>query len=506
MSTYVAYFVFPNTAATAAFLPLRITKTVTTAFMRKLFLLALSACLFCASAFSQAPNTISGLRLWLDATDVYGNGSTPANGSAVTTWVDKSGNGSNAIATGTTNPVYRASAIGWAGTIAFNRTQLVEAGFTVPGLDIRAAANPDVTIFTVYRQGSTPDLGQQAVWGNDNGGWDRFFFSRLNGNDGAVSRGQTASPFTVDLPGAGTPGLVRLLTTVYDGNVSGGVNNGTANGSAVYFNGQLVATTTDYTDASSAQSSFRIGFDGDDNFFQGEIAELIVYNRILTVCEIQSVNSYLGTKYGQAYGTPTITASGPTTICSGGSVTLTSSVTGGNQWQQLLLGTWTNISGMNNRDFVVNASGTFRVQVCNAEASAPVTITVGITPTATISGPSSACQNSTAAVTFTGFGDTGPYTFTYSVSDGSTTTSGLTVSTTGASTTATVSVPTATGGKTYTYTLTGVSNPSCSGAGGGSQSVVIAASADVNQPTNQTVCAGASTAPVTFSGTAASYT
>ncbi|RYY64768.1 MAG: hypothetical protein EOO12_08780, partial [Chitinophagaceae bacterium] len=79
------------------------------------YLLALLACLALQSVHAQAPNTLAGLRLWLDASDPNGNGIAPGNGSAITVWTDKSGTGSNAVAVGGGGmvvPVYHASAIG----------------------------------------------------------------------------------------------------------------------------------------------------------------------------------------------------------------------------------------------------------------------------------------------------------------------------------------------------------------------------------------------------------
>ncbi|TCZ63395.1 PKD-like domain-containing protein, partial [Flaviaesturariibacter aridisoli] len=462
--------------------------------MKKRFLLALVATIGSVCAFAQAPNTISGLKLWLDGSDPNGNGTAPGNGSAVVTWTDKSGNGLNAVALGgggTTAPVYNSGAIGTAGTISFNRTASVVAGYTVPGLDIRAAVRPDVTIFTVYRQGATANLGQQAVWGNDNGGWDRFLFTRLNGNDGAVSRGQTVAPFTIDLPNAGAPGLVRLVTTLYDGNVSGGVNNGVDNGSAVYFNGQLVATTSDFTHASNAQTALRIGYDGDDNFFQGEIAEMIVYERKLTGCEIQTVNRYLSDKYSQAYKFPTATADGATTVCSGGFVSMNSSMVDGNEWQSSANGTtWVTIPGATSQQYTATASGFYRVRICGNEASSPITVTVNAQPTATFSYPGTPfCPSGTAMPTLTG---TAGGTWT--------STAGLSLNAgTGA-----IDLAASTPGL-YTVTYTVAAAGGCSQAQS-SVRIGINTQADVTQPANATACAGSTTTLTAFAGTAGSYT
>ena len=72
--------------------------------------------------------------------------------------------------------------------------------------------------------------------------------------------------------------------------------------------------------------------------------------------------------------------------------------------------------------------------------------------TATISGTTSVCQGGTSPViTFTGFGGTAPYTFTYTLNGGAP----QTISTTGTNDSVTLTVDTATAG-TFTYNLVSV--------------------------------------------------
>ncbi len=102
---------------------------------------------------------------------------------------------------------------------------------------------------------------------------------------------------------------------------------------------------------------------------------------------------------------------------------------------------------------VTDASGT---QCPGIITQSSAVITVNPLPAATISGTTKVCQNaSPAEVTFTGSGGTAPYTFTYNVSDGTNTTSGLMVT----GNPATVAAPSGTAG-TFTYTLTSVKDGS----------------------------------------------
>src|SRR5258706_364523 len=100
--------------------------------------------------------------------------------------------------------------------------------------------------------------------------------------------------------------------------------------------------------------------------------------------------------------TPTITPGGPTTFCTGGSVTLTSSSASGNQWY--LNGNL--IGGATNDTYSATASGNYTVTVtasgCTSAASAATTVTVNpipATPTVTPGGPTTFCTGGSVLLT-----------------------------------------------------------------------------------------------------------
>ena len=94
--------------------------------------------------------------------------------------------------------------------------------------------------------------------------------------------------------------------------------------------------------------------------------------------------------------TPTISAGGPTTFCQGGSVTLTSSVSTGNQWYR----NNTAIGGATSSTYSATLSGNYTVVVtdvsgCSGAPSAPTSVTVNpvpATPTISAGGPTTFCQ------------------------------------------------------------------------------------------------------------------
>ena len=91
--------------------------------------------------------------------------------------------------------------------------------------------------------------------------------------------------------------------------------------------------------------------------------------------------------------TPTISASGPTAFCTGGSVTLTASAGSSYQWHL----DNTPINGANDATHVATAAGSYTVTVIDANgcsaASAPVAVTVDAAPAVAIDGPASTCPN-----------------------------------------------------------------------------------------------------------------
>ena len=95
--------------------------------------------------------------------------------------------------------------------------------------------------------------------------------------------------------------------------------------------------------------------------------------------------------------TPTITAGGPTTFCTGGSVTLTSSAGTSYLWS----------NGATTPSINVTTSGSYTVRVTNASgcqsaASAATVVTVNVlpvTPTITAGGPTTFCAGGSVTLT-----------------------------------------------------------------------------------------------------------
>lgn len=323
-------------------------------------------------------NVSSGLVLWLDASDVNGNGTQPLNGSAVPTWKDKSSAANSAVVhTAQNAAVWLSDQVNGKPVMRFTRVNDAQGSVYRTPLDLRASVNPVVTIFTVYRQGLRS--GNQAVWGIDNGAWDRFFMTVWFGSENGIVPFGPAPPYNTTVQGSGTLNAVRLLTANYTGAVSG---PGATNASAVYFNGNLVTAFTDNTHPTDAQGNFYIGWDGDNSAYHGDIAEVIAYNRKLSACELLYVNNYLADKYGQDFNSFKVTvASGNSFLNDGQSVTLSASTGASYKWYK----NGVEIPGATQSTLTTSMPGAYHAGITNNGGclltTSPINVIINYAPT-----------------------------------------------------------------------------------------------------------------------------
>ena len=139
---------------------------------------------------------------------------------------------------------------------------------------------------------------------------------------------------------------------------------------------------------------------------------------------------------------------------------------------------------------------------CSQAQSGSTTITVNPLPTATVSGTTSVCQNSTPPlITFTGASATAPYTFTYNINGGANQ-----VITTTAGNSITIAAPTNVLG-TFSYNLVSVqegSSTSCFQAQSGSATVTVNLLPTATISGTIAVCQNAAAPLITFTGASTS--
>lgn len=263
---------------------------------------------------------IAGQVLWLDAADATTirdadgdnaatgtGGSNNGFGGTVRTWVDKSGSGFN-VTNNTANqqPLYNATGLNGKGVLTFDGSndKLTNTGAAIPG--------NDHTTFIVFNR--TTATGRDAVFDLGNGGSRNAIFINEAGNNRInyyvnstfynSSSNYTASTY-------------EMLSVVHDITTATLYRNGAS---------QFSGTTL-------ARASTTGIFVGDDSSggdeLQGNIAEIIVYDRDLTSDERRDVENYLASKWGLTIASnanPVLATNTGATVSQSDPVTITSAM------------------------------------------------------------------------------------------------------------------------------------------------------------------------------------
>lgn len=225
-----------------------------------------------------APTSITGLQLWLDASQISG---VTTDGSAVASWTDMSGNARHATqATSGSQPVLKTAANGINGSpvVRFDGVDdwLKTASFTT--------ISQPITAFIIYKPiahptGSTRSIVAEAA------GFDRIAAHTTGGNL-TISAGSNL--FSSQFLTLGTPRIIRCVV------------NG-ASSSMTFNNGVGTTTTTGNAGANTFVGGLNIGGENGAGFApNSDVAEVIVYNAALTGPQIAQVENYLSEKYGIA--------------------------------------------------------------------------------------------------------------------------------------------------------------------------------------------------------------
>ena len=226
------------------------------------------------------PKQLTGCQLWLDGADPAGTGTPPANGSTVSTWMDKSGNGRNAPAN-TIGGTFNRNALNGNGGINFDT--LNTKYYRTPSFVASSTNTP--TIFFVCQQ-TVYTFSQNTTLLLAEVNYLQFIlYTRTAGNTNInlnldiyntdPSTGLTgipiSSPAIVSVVGTGAP---SYNATMY--------GNGTFN----------LSFTGTATNPMSTSSPYIIGQ------FIGNAYEVIFYNTALADTQRQQVEGYLAWKWG----------------------------------------------------------------------------------------------------------------------------------------------------------------------------------------------------------------
>ena len=211
------------------------------------------------------PTYLPGIQLWLDGADPLASGTAPADGTAITTWYDKSGNGRNG--TGTGSPPY----VSASSNISFNGSQYFTTAYTS-----FAAAE---TIFVVYSV--TNNSSQAALVDTNSSGGRAFQHYQTNGPSLASSAIAWRATGTIPI----TSGVTYIAEASYS---SAGIS--------IFVNG--LTSVTNATNPSFTAGTTTIGYGNFNSWYlTGSISEIIIYNTVLSAPQRQVVEGYLAWKW-----------------------------------------------------------------------------------------------------------------------------------------------------------------------------------------------------------------
>ena len=233
-----------------------------------------------AGGFS--PASLLGLVAWYRAADL-----SLADGAAVATWTDSSGNGRDATqATGTKQPLYKTNIINGKPVVRFDG---VDDFLNVPAIDLTGTSG--LTLFVVVANitsGGDRVLFEYST--NINSFTDGFLLYRETGNSiAAALRGSAGGAGSNFVTTASVTSAATVISAVYDKALA--TNEVTA-----WLNGTSAGTrpqNLNNTGAFGNRASF-IGMRAGTTLpLAGDIAEILLYSRALPTGERQQVEAYL---------------------------------------------------------------------------------------------------------------------------------------------------------------------------------------------------------------------
>ena len=231
---------------------------------------------------------ISGLTAWYETSNTA---NLSLVGSAITKFLDISGNNNNTDDQGTAaaRPTHTASQINGLSCAVFDGGDYLVSTSVIPAL--RSGIDKAVTAFCVSSQTTIGSDGYQYIWGKSDTTtplmglrYDASSIYRVLKRDDST---------TLKQPSGGNP-----VSGV--ANISSMVTNGTA--VDLYINNTLRITAGDIDLGTTTINNFTIGASFRNAiaslWLTGKIGEILIYNRALTSTEVTLVNRYLGNKWG----------------------------------------------------------------------------------------------------------------------------------------------------------------------------------------------------------------
>ena len=238
------------------------------------------------------------LRLWLDATDPYGNGTSVPSNTTLSTWADKSTYKNNATALTKTNT---------SATITYERTGFnsnyptfsFDGGGNrfkgeLPTSNLSNISGQNMRVFFV----GTGNNGRVISFSDtylapDFNSSKRWLFANVVTNQNAMGPYRNNISLTT-LPPASTASLPTIWQAWFVDKIANAkyFENGTVKSSNV--------SNDSFTSFDIQHYAIGSNTDGSDlyGWFNGKISEILVYNSTLTNSEVEKIEGYLAHKWG----------------------------------------------------------------------------------------------------------------------------------------------------------------------------------------------------------------
>ena len=224
------------------------------------------------------PTVYGTLVLWLDAADVSGTGTNPSNGTAITSWKDKSGLEKHATNVG--SPVLASTGLNSKPGILLNGSSM---GFRGALANTGTVSTTFVVATLNTSTGTNGRLISLAGTTGDDYNSSSFVIPFIRPASESVAGFRNNSYLSTKAITYDTP---FYATSIFDN-----TNN------TVHVNGS--AATSVASTGSFAITKYAIGIQPNANgdWWKGYVSEVLIYNSALSTANRQAVESYLATKW-----------------------------------------------------------------------------------------------------------------------------------------------------------------------------------------------------------------
>lgn len=244
------------------------------------------------------PTQISGCSVWLDGADPNGTGTLPANGSVVSSWLDKSSNGMT-VSAASSQPTYSRNVQNGLGALTFDGTKNLTTGNVLAS---KFAGNTiNLSIFCVFSLSNTvtgTNYASPFCWANA-GNVPRLCLSIENTVNGVM---MDVGANVIGRTSFSVPPPTFDNTFYFISYFKNGVNT------QMNLNGSNRATTNnqDTTQFGSSTYAFNVGngYGNSAYFMRGNVGEILFYNNTLSTQNFQLIEGYLAWKWGLQAGLP----------------------------------------------------------------------------------------------------------------------------------------------------------------------------------------------------------